>query len=284
VVNTAPVESVEARGAAMAHSVRQSGAVEGLARGGLATRGLIYLIIASIAVQIALGSAPASADQNGAIEDVATHPFGKVLLIVLALGFAGYALWRWSVAAAGNPGDQTQSGAKKVGRRLGALATGVAYAGLCVTTIRVLAGGSAGSSTRQQQSTTAWILSLPAGRLVIIAAGVAVVLGGFALIWWGVSLRFERNLATERMGPRMRSLASGLGAVGFSAGGVVLILAGGFLSRAGIADDAAASKGLDQTLRTVAVLPFGRVILAAVAAGLAAYGLYSFVEARYRRV
>jgi hypothetical protein len=59
-------------------------------RGGLAARGLTYLIIASIAV----GRAAQSADQNGAIEDVAAHPFGRFLLIALALGFAAYALQR----------------------------------------------------------------------------------------------------------------------------------------------------------------------------------------------
>ena len=82
----------------------------------------------------------------------------------------------------------------------------------------------------------------------------------------------------------MRRWAVGFGIAGNSAGGIVLALVGIFLIQAAAANNPHASKGLDQTLRTVAHAPFGPVLLLAVAAGLAAYGLYSFVEMRYRRV
>jgi hypothetical protein len=88
-----------------------------MARGGLAARGITYLIIASIAAQIAVGRAAQSADQNGAIEDVAVQPFGRFLLIALALGFAAYALWRWSVAAVGSPGAGGKTSHSRRGRR-----------------------------------------------------------------------------------------------------------------------------------------------------------------------
>jgi hypothetical protein len=279
-----PVESVVASGAALARHAGNSRAVQAMARGGLAARGLTYLIIALIAAQIAVGKSAHSADQHGAIEEVASQPFGRLLLIALALGFAAYALWRLSVAAVGSPGAGAKSAAKMTGRRLGALATGVVYAGLCVTTILVVAGRSAASSSQRQQSATASLLGLPLGRALVIAIGVGVVIGGCALIWWGFSRKFEKNLASEKMGPRMRSWATGLGVAGNGAGGIVLGLVGIFLVQAADANDAGASKGLDQTLRTVAVEPFGKALLLAVAAGLAAYGLYSFVEARFRRV
>lgn len=279
-----PVESVVASGAALARHAGKSRAVQAMARGGLAARGLTYLIIALIAAQIAVGKSAHSADQHGAIEEVASQPFGRLLLIALALGFAAYALWRLSVAAVGSPGAGAKSAAKTTGRRLGALATGVVYTGLCVTAILVVAGRSAASSSQRQQSATASLLGLPLGRALVIAIGVGVVIGGCALIWWGFSRKFEKNLASEKMGPRMRSWATGLGVAGNGAGGIVLILVGIFLVQAADANDAGASKGLDQTLRTVAVEPFGKALLLAVAAGLAAYGLYSFVEARFRRV
>lgn len=279
-----PFESIGASGSALAGRAGNSRAVEALARGGLAARGLTYLIIASIAAQVAVGSAAQSADQNGAIEDVAAQPFGRFLLIVLALGFAAYALWRWSVAAVGSPGAGAKSTAEKSGRRLGALASGFVYAGLCVTTIVVVAGRSASSSTQQQQSTTAWLLGLPLGRALVIAIGVGVVIAGCAVIWWAVSRRFEKNLAFEKMGPRMRTWGTGLGVAGNGAGGIVLVLVGIFLVEAADANNAGASKGLDQTLRTVATEPLGTALLLAVAVGLVAYGLYSFVEMRFRCV
>jgi Domain of Unknown Function (DUF1206) len=268
----------------MAHRAGNSRAVEAMARGGLAARGLTYLIIASIAAQIAVGKPAQSADQNGAIEDVAARPFGRFLLIALALGFAAYALWRWSVATVGNPGAGAKSTAEKSVRRLGALASGLVYAGLCVSTIVVVAGHSASSSTQQQQSTTAWLLGLPLGHALVIAIGVGVVIAGCAVIWFACSRKFERNLASEKMGPRTRTWATGLGVAGNGAVGIVLGLVGIFVVQAADANNAGASKGLDQTLRTVAAEPYGTALLLAVAVGLVAYGLYSFVEARFRRV
>ena len=279
-----PLESVGASGSALARRAGNSRAVEAMARGGLAARGLTYLIIASIAAQIAIGRAAQSADQNGAIEDVAARPFGRFLLIALALGFAAYALWRWSVAAVGSPGAGAKSTAEKSGRRLGALASGFVYAGLCVSTIVVVAGRSPSSSTQQQQSTTAWLLGLPLGHALVIAIGVGVVIAGCAVIWFACSRKFEKNLASEKMVPRTRTWATGLGVAGNGAVGIVLVLVGIFLVQAADANNAGASKGLDQTLRTVAAEPFGTALLLAVAVGLVAYGLYSFVEARFRRV
>jgi hypothetical protein len=278
------VESVAAGGSAVARRAGNSRAVEAMARGGLAARGLTYLVIASIAAQIAVSRATKSADPHGAIEDVASQPFGRFLLIVLALGFAAFALWRWSVAALGSPGAGGKSAVTKSGRRLGALATGFVYAGLCATAIRVVAGRSASSSTQQQQSTTAWLLGLPLGRALVIAIGVGVVIGGCALIWWAFSRKFEKNLATEKMGSRVRTWATVLGVAGNGASGIVLVLVGIFLVQAADANEAGASKGLDQTLRTVAAEPSGKLLLLAVAVGLAAYGLYSLVEMRFRRV
>jgi hypothetical protein len=268
----------------LARRAGNSRAVEAMARGGLAARGLTYLIIAWIAAQIAIGRAAQSADQKGAIEDVATQPFGRFLLIALALGFAAYALWRWSVAAAGSPGAGAKSTAKKSGRRLGALASGFVYAGLCVSTIVAVAGRSPSSSTQQQKSTTAWLLGLPLGHALVIAIGVGVVIAGCAVIWFACSRKFEKSLASEKMGPRTHAWATGLGVAGNSAIGIIVVLVGIFLIQAADANNASASKGLDQTLRTVAVEPFGTALLLALAVGLIAFGLYSFVEMRFRRV
>jgi Domain of Unknown Function (DUF1206) len=278
------VGSLAAGGAAAASATRNSPAVKTMARAGLAARGLTYLIIASIAAQIAVGGTSQSADQHGALEDVASRPFGRLLLIAMAVGFAAYALWRWTVAAVGGPDTATGSAGKAWAKRLGALAMGVVYAALCVSTILVVTGRPASSSTQQQQGATARLLALPAGRAVVLVIGAGVVIGGCIVIWRALTRKFEKKLATSEMGPRIRPWAIGLGVAGNGAGGVVLALVGIFLIQAAAANSARASKGLDQTLRTVAQAPFGRALLLIVTAGLVAYGLYSFVEMRYRRV
>jgi hypothetical protein len=161
---------------------------------------------------------------------------------------------------------------------------GFVYAGLCVSTILVVTGRPASSNNQQQQTATARLLGLPLGRALLFVIGAGIVIGGCIVIWRALARRFEKNLATEKMGPRMRAWATGLGIAGNGAGGVVLALVGIFLIQAAAANNAHASKGLDQTLRTVAHAPFGPALLLVVTAGLVAYGLYSFVEMRYRRV
>ncbi|MGA8636170.1 MAG: DUF1206 domain-containing protein [Candidatus Dormiibacterota bacterium] len=270
--------------AVVAHAARNGRAVEVMARLGLAARGVTYLIIALIAAQIAVGGTSQSADQHGALEEVASKPFGGALLIALAVGFAAYACWRFSAAAFGGHDTSAGSEAKEWAQRLGAFAMGLVYAALCVSTILVLMGRSTSSSTQQQQGVTARLLALPFGRPLVIVIGVAIVIGGFVVIWRAFARTFEKRLATEKMSPAARSWATGLGVAGNGAGGVVLVLVGIFLVQAAAADNPADSKGLDQTLRTVAHAPFGPALLLIVTAGLAAYGLYSFVEMRFRRV
>ncbi|HUZ70108.1 MAG TPA: DUF1206 domain-containing protein [Candidatus Saccharimonadales bacterium] len=284
VSNPPAVGSIATAGAGVVRTARHSRAVEAMARAGLGARGLTYLTIAWIAAQIAFGGTAQSADQRGAFEDVASKPFGRVLLIAMAVGFGAYALWRWSVAIAGGPDTQAESHFKRLLQRLGALATGVIYAGFCISTVLVVTGRPTSSSTQQQQSVTARLLALPLGRALVIAIGVGVVIGGIVVIRGAVTRKFERNLALEKMGPRARSWAVGSGIAGNGAGGFVLALVGIFLVQAAVANNPHASKGLDQTLRTVAHAPFGQALLLIVTAGLAAYGLYSFMEMRYRRV
>ena len=265
-------------------AARSAGPLEALARAGLAARGFTYVVISILAAQIALGGAAPSADQTGAIEAVAAQPFGRVLLILLAFGFAAYALWRWSVAALGGRAGAGESSTKRVARRIGAFATGVVYGGLCLTSIRVVAGRSATSSTQRQQSTTAWLLGLPMGRVLVLAIGIAAGIGGVVLAWWALSRKFERHLDAAKMAALVRRWATGLGVAGHSAGAVLLFLVGVFVIQAADTNNPTAVKGLDQSLRAFAGAPFGRFLVLAIALGLAAYGLYSFVEARYRRV
>ena len=114
---TASVGSIAAEGASTVRAASESGAMQAMARAGLATRGLTYLIIALIAAQIPFGGSGESADQHGAIEDIASKPFGRILLIAMAIGFGAYALWRWTVALVGGHDAQGASRMKRLLKR-----------------------------------------------------------------------------------------------------------------------------------------------------------------------
>src|SRR5829696_3746931 len=135
----APVRQAEAKGEDFAHSRT----FEWLARAGLVARGVIYAIVGILAIKLALGDGGKTTNQNGALETIAKQPFGKFLLILVAVGLAGYAIWRLLRAAIGH-GPEASDDTKE---RVAGFASGVVYAGLCVTAVSILvgSGGKSGS-------------------------------------------------------------------------------------------------------------------------------------------
>ena len=79
--------------AAKGRRAGQSPWVERLGRAGLVAKGVLYAVIAILAVKVALGGREESPDKQGALDAIAQQPFGRGLLILLAIGLAGYAVW-----------------------------------------------------------------------------------------------------------------------------------------------------------------------------------------------
>ncbi len=79
--------------------------LERMARPGLVARGLLYGVVAVLAVRVAQGHQEVQPDKQGALQTVVRQPLGRVLVLLLAVGFAGYALWRFVEAAVGPPDE-----------------------------------------------------------------------------------------------------------------------------------------------------------------------------------
>src|SRR5215218_2566118 len=140
-----------------------------LARAGLVARGLVYLIIGVLAIKLALGDGGKTANQQEALKAIADRPFGKTLLILVAIGLAGYSLWRLIRAAVGHGAEQRDSGSD----RIAALASGIAYGILCVTAIEIIAGAGTGSGTPKEA--TGGVLDWPGGTVLVAIAGVVLI-------------------------------------------------------------------------------------------------------------
>jgi Domain of Unknown Function (DUF1206) len=261
-----------------ARRASDSQGVRALARAGLTARGVIYILIGWVALLVALGQSTREADQQGALQLVASKPYGLVSLWLLAVGFAAYALWRLSEAAFGVAGE-----GNGVGPRLKSLGRGVVYAGFVYLTVKVITG-TQGSQSRQQQDVTAQVMQHPAGRWLVGIAGVIVVIIGLVLLMEGIRHKFMKNLRTSQMSGRARRVVRWLGTIGTSARGVVFALAGVLVIEAAITHDAAKSGGIDKALLTLRDQPFGVVLLAVAALGLVIFGVYGLCEARWRKV
>jgi Domain of Unknown Function (DUF1206) len=254
-------------------------AFEWLSRAGFVARAAIYGIIGVLALKLALGDGGKLANQRGALETVAQQPFGSYLLILLAIGLAGYAVWRLFRAALGRGPEGVDSGFERVA----AFGSGIAYALICVLAIEVLIGASSGSTSDPKRS-TAGILGWPGGQWIVGIAGLVMV--GVALYqgYRGVTQKFLEDSKTAEMSPRVRTWISRIGTVGHLARMVVFGLIGVFLVRAAIDFNPNAAVGLDGALAKLANHSYGSVLLGIVSAGLIAFALYSLSDARYRKI
>src|SRR5690242_15589490 len=190
--------------------VERTTAFEALARAGFVARGVIYGVIGILAVKLAIGSGGKTTNQSGALKTIAGQPFGKVLLILMAIGLAGYSLWRLTRALLGHGPEDTDSGFD----RLAALGSGVAYALICAIAVEILLGSGASSSSGSPKKPAAGVLGWPAGTWIVGLAGA--VLCGIALYqgYRGISGDFLDDSKTEEMSPRVRKWITWIGTVG----------------------------------------------------------------------
>jgi hypothetical protein len=247
----------------------------------LVARGVNYVLVGLLAVQIGLGTGSAEADRSGALHAVAKHTGGTFVLWLLAVGFAGLAIWRFAEAAYGQAGPKGHKPAK----RLASLARGVFYGVVCAGVVGFLLGtGGPSSSNSQSKDITAQFMSQAGGRWLILLAGLVVVAAGIAMAVGALRKTFVKHLRLARMSRRTREVVETLGTVGSTARAVVFAVVGVFLVVAAVTFDPAQAQGLDGGLRKLATTPLGPWLLVAVALGLVTFGIYSCCEARWRDV
>ena len=261
-----------------ARRASDSPAAHMLARAGLTARGVIYVLIGWVAVLLALGRSSREADQQGALQLLASKPYGLVSLWLLGIGFAAYALWRLSETAFGVTGEPPGAGP-----RLKSLGRAVIYAGFAYLTFQVISG-TQHSQSRQQQDITATAMQHAAGRWLVGIAGLVIVVIGLVLVSQGYRRTFMKYLRTSRMSPSTRRVVELLGVIGTCARGLVFALAGALVIDAAITHRASESGGIDKALLTLRNQPFGEFLMILAALGLAVFGTYGLAEARWRRV
>lgn len=237
-----------------------------LTRLGFATRGLLYLVIAFLILRTGRAEDPA-----GALRYLGES--GRQLLLgVMAAGLIGYGIWRLSDAAF----DIERHGTDRHGtlERVGAAASGVVHLFLAWQAIRLMQGAASSGDTTQEGAQTA--LSLPGGSFLVMLGGLVLVSVGILQLVKAVKAKFLEYLdpAVAR-----QPWAQWSGRIGYAARGLVFMITGYFLLRAGFEEQGEAAGGMDKALAWLSS-PWDVV----VAVGLLGFGIFGLVEARYRRL
>lgn len=259
--------------------------IRGLARAGFVAKGVEYATIGVFAALAALGDgAGQTTDSKGVLRNIHEQPYGKALLAVMAIGLAGYALWRF-VEAILDP-EHEAKGAKGALTRIGRFGNGLLHAALVVYAVGLITGAAlgegGGEGGAEARSWTARLLSWDGGSWLVGAVGVGFVLFAANQMKEAWTCKLDEHLDLARMGSTARTWTVQLSRFGIGARAVVFALVGIFLVTAAVRSDSSEAKGLGEVLGAVRSSPLGAPVLGIIAVGLVAYGVYELVEARYR--
>ncbi len=253
------------------------GWVQVAARMGYGARGVLYLVMGVLALQLATRRRQGEADKMGALQEIGSKPFGKALLLLLAISFLGYAAWHLLESLL----NFERQGA---GGRLFRVLRATLYLSLSWATVQLAIASKSGSEDEKSKDFTAKVLSWPAGAALVVAVG---------LIWLALAVhsgrqatgdRYKEHLNRAKMSAREEEVIGVIARAGLFSRAIVFATVAVFFFQAALTNDADKATGIDDALRRVATAPYGRIILAGLAAGLIAFGIWSFAEARYRRV
>ena len=255
--------------------------LELLARGGFIGYGIIHLLFAWIALQVALGSGSGQdSDQSGALQTIAQQSFGKTLLIIIAVGLAAMAIWQAFEAAIGESGPRDRTA---MAERVLSGVRAVLYGYLAFMAYKIVQGSNA-SMGDSYESKTSGLLASSGGRWLVALIGLVVLGVGVGMAYYGWKRKFTRHLNTQQMPAGTRQPIIKLGVAGYLAKGVAYAIAGGLFVIAAVNYDADKARGLDAALNTLAGSSWGVWLLGLIAVGIAAYGVYCIAQARYRKI
>ena len=253
--------------------------VERLGRAGLVAKGVLYAVVGILAIKVALGGREESPDKEGALRAIAEQPFGKGLLLLLAAGLAGYALWR---LAQGLLDRTTRAKSRRASQS--APERSPRPAGTRCSAGSPFRCSSAAGAAASEQQTTAGVFERPLGRYTVYAAGLAFLGAAVFNGYRAVTCKFNKKLKTGEMSEAEEGAATAVGILGHLAR-LRRLRPDRPLPRQGrLGVRPKEARGLDGALLELSQQPYGRYLLGAVAVGLLAYGLYCFVQARYRRI
>ena len=233
---------------------------QNLTRLGFLSRGILYIVIAVLAVRTGR-----SEDMTGALKAVADGA-GAWLLGLMAAGMAAYGLWRLADAIFGieNPDRDGKAYAKRVA----AFVIGGIYLSLAYTAVQLLSSdGASGSGDQGSTLPNSTLIMAVAALVMLIAAGAQFVTA------------FKCSFLKKLKRPPHSDWIEWLGRIGYTARGFVFGALAYLFGRAALGGGSSDVGGTEHALSL-----FDGTVWLAIAVGLGIFGVFSIVEARYRRI
>jgi hypothetical protein len=256
--------------------------IEPMARAGYASKGFVYFLIGILAIMAAFNLGGSITGPNEALQTLQPKTFGKGLLAVVGVGLCCYAIWRL-VQSIYDP-DGKGKKLKGLLMRIGYAGSGLIHGALAWAVFKMVMGGTGSSAGTNEAGLTARLMSQPFGIWLVGIVGVIIAVVGSYHIVRGFTGSFKKRLNFSPVSQKMREILCRTCAFGLIARGLAFAITAWFFIRSALQYDPQQAGGLREALAAVAAQSYGPWLLAAMGLGLAAYGIYAFVEARFRRI
>lgn len=254
---------------------------ERAARVGLMSKGVVYTLSGIIALMAALSfgnSQVGDAGKKGVFSFIEDQPFGRWLLLAVAIGLMCYTLWRWIQAFKDT--EDKGSDRKGVAKRFAYFFSGLVYAGLAIYAFKEFIGAS-NSSNDSRQSWVATLLDKPFGVWLVAAVALFIMGIGVYQLFRAFTGKYKKYIRKGLNQDAAKWIISA-GIAGYSARGIVWLIIGWFFVKAALSSNAKEVGGSDTALKWLQDSAYGTILLSAVAAGLICYGLFMFIRAKYQ--
>jgi hypothetical protein len=266
------------------YTMQNSSKIEWLARTGYVAKGVVYGTVGVLTLLSLYGAFGDGAvtGSRGAIRAIASQPFGNLLLILMIIGLAGYVVWRFVQGVKDTEGKGSDAAGWM--QRIGFIISAGFYASLTFYAL-TLTGWFSGAGTESgstKQALTAKLMSTDAGIWVVGLAGLAFIGIGFYQFYRAFASKFKDKWKTQQIAPSHLRVAERFAQLGISARALTLLIIGGLLVQAARRADPNDAQGLGNALQSLRDETYGMIVLTIIGAGLVCYGLYCFMNARYR--
>lgn len=255
------------------------------ARFGMFAKGTVYVILGVLTAMAAFNvGGGQTTGKSGALEFIYGQPFGKFLLALVAIGLLGYVVWRWIQAFKDPEGDASENDSKRGIKRVGYFISGLVYGFIAFEAGRMVfsGGSSGGGGNSQKQSLVAQVLEWPAGQWIIGLIAVAFFGKAIYQFYRALSGKFAKKIQDSELDMKVKKTLRKAGMAGYIARGIVIGIIGYFFLQAALQSNPEQVEGTKGAFQFISSMTAGPWLLGVVAIGLACYGVFMFVKARYQ--
>ena len=251
---------------------------ENIARFGMAVKGVVYSLVGVLTVMSALGQGGKKTGKEGTIQFIADQSYGQVILIVLAAGLASYVFYRLYQAIA-DPADRG-SDWKGLGYRVSYVGSAALYGFLAYYTLKILIGSGSSSGGSGNKGLVAQLLSQPFGQFLVAVVGIVFLVKAGIQFYRAYSGSYRKKIERTHLNDNVRTTILTAGKVGYTARGIVLGVIAYLILKASITADSSEAGGTEDAFHYVQN-EFGTLVMILIATGILAYGVFTFIRARY---